>query len=586
MQARRSIRAHVEQPFDPKYGEFRSESRSESLMTPRIRHRRTLLRCSLVTLAGWAALWLAWYGWLEGIVDSAASDGIGAAALVDLIEARRSVDPAWEEPGHALWVGRTVMTRLGLLWMFLVVGVLAFIHRRPLVRRAKAYLTEPDAPLNLAILRITTFGALLLIPAGREEFLVHASLPEAILFPPSGIGPLLTVLIPDPFTARLILGAWITTTAMAMLGLLTRPATIASTLLTLLVLGIPQLHGKVNHAHHLVWFALLLATSPCGDVLSIDRWIRRQRPAPRADLRYGLPLRITWLLLGMVYFFPGVWKLWTGGLDWIFSEHLRNQIWHQWTTHANWEPVLDPTGHPWLLRMGGLGVVVFEMSFVLLMFRRSTRIVALVIGLLFHLANLLTLNIGFISLMAIYPCLIDSPRLLSRLGLRSTTVGIPRGTGPPPRTSLIPIVVTGAVLLVGNGWYGIRGDNYGWPFACYPKFGYPIREPVRTVLEFEFIDPDGSVERESFATGRGPLRTARWIGTVKRILKMPPGPGRDEALIVLAELAAGSRPLGGVARFLRSDYSTRPEDRGEPPLRSRTIAEITLGATVDHPAPS
>ena len=555
-------------------------------MTPRIRHRRTLLRCSLVTLAGWAVLWLAWYGWLEGIVDSAASDGVGAAALVDLIEARRAVDPAWEEPGHALWVGRTVMTRLGLLWMFLVVGVLAFIHRGPLVRRAKAYLTEPDAPLNLAILRITTFGALLLIPAGREEFLIHASLPEAILFPPSGIGPLLTFLIPDPFTARLILGAWITTTAMAMLGLLTRPATIASTLLTLLVLGIPQLHGKVNHAHHLVWFALLLATSPCGDVLSIDRWIRRRRPAPRSDLRYGLPLRITWLLLGMVYFFPGVWKLWTGGLDWIFSEHLRNQIWHQWTTHANWEPVLDPTGHPWLLRMGGLGVVVFEMSFVLLMFRRSTRIVALVIGLLFHLANLLTLNIGFVSLMAIYPCLIDSPRLLSRLGLRSTTVGIPRGTGPPPRTSLIPIVVTGAVLLVGNGWYGIRGDNYGWPFACYPKFGYPIREPVRTVLEFEFIDPDGGVERESFATGRGPLRTARWIGTVKRVLKMPPGPGRDEALIVLAELAAGSRPLGGVARFIRSDYSTRPDDRGEPPLRSRTIAEITLGATVDRPAPS
>ena len=555
-------------------------------MTPRIRHRRTLLRCSLVTLAGWAVLWLAWYGWLEGIVDSAASDGVGAAALVELIEARRAVDPAWEEPGHALWVGRTVMTRLGLLWMFLVVGVLAFIHRGPLVRRAKAYLTEPDAPLNLAILRITTFGALLLIPAGREEFLIHASLPEAILFPPSGIGPLLTFLIPDPFTARLILGAWITTTAMAMLGLLTRPATIASTLLTLLVLGIPQLHGKVNHAHHLVWFALLLATSPCGDVLSIDRWIRRRRPAPRSDLRYGLPLRITWLLLGMVYFFPGVWKLWTGGLDWIFSEHLRNQIWHQWTTHANWEPVLDPTGHPWLLRMGGLGVVVFEMSFVLLMFRRSTRIVALVIGLLFHLANLLTLNIGFVSLMAIYPCLIDSPRLLSRLGLRSTTVGIPRGTGPPPRTSLIPIVVAGAVLLVGNGWYGIRGDNYGWPFACYPKFGYPIREPVRTVLEFEFIDPDGGVERESFATGRGPLRTARWIGTVKRVLKMPPGPGRDEALIVLAELAAGSRPLGGVARFIRSDYSTRPDDRGEPPLRSRTIAEITLGATVDRPAPS
>ena len=549
-------------------------------MTPRLRHRKTFLRFAMIVLGGWVALWLAWYGWLDGVVDAAASGQGGIPALTDLIEERRTLDPAWEDPGHALWVGRTVMSRVGLLWLFLATAVLAFIHRRTVRGSVKRYLTEPDAPLNLAILRIATFGALLLIPAGRDEFLVHASLPEAILFPPSGIGPLLALLIPDPTTARLILIAWTVATAMAMLGLLTRPATIASTLLTLLVLGVPQLHGKVNHSHHLVWFAALLATSPCSDVLSVDGLIRGRRPSPRPDLRYGLPLRLAWLLLGMVYFFPGAWKLWTGGLDWIFSDHLRNQIWHQWTTHATWKPVLDPTGHPWLLRLGGLGVVVFEMSFVLLMFSRPTRIAALVLGLLFHLANLLTLNIGFISLMAIYPCLLDWPRLLSRFGLHSKSIGIPRGIGSPPRSSLIPVGVAGAALLIGNGWYGIRGDNYGWPFACYPKFGYPIREPIRSVLEFEFVGPDGGVERESFATGRGPLRTARWIGAVGRVLKMPSGPRRDEALIMLSELAAGSRPHGGVARFLRSDYSTRPDDRGAPPLQTRTIAEITIPTDV------
>lgn len=552
-------------------------------MTRSVQNRHLVLPFTLAVLGGWLVLCLAWYGWLEGVVDSAASGRGGVDALVDLIEQRRSVDPAWEAPEHALWVGRTVMTRLGLLWLLLVAGVTGFNHRQSLIRGVKAYFTEPDAPLNLAILRITTFGALLLIPAGREEFLIHAALPETLLFPPSGIGPLLTSLIPEPFTARLILIVWIAATAMAMLGLLTRPATIVSSLLTLIVLGIPQLHGKVNHAHHLVWFAILLASAPCGDVLSLDGWIRRGRTAPRPDPRYGLPLRIAWLLLGMVYLFPGVWKLWTGGLDWIFSDHLRNQIWHQWTTHANWTPVLDPTGHPWLLRLGGLGVITFELSFILLMLSRPTRFLALILGLLFHLANLLTLNIGFISLMAIYPCLVDWPRLLSRLGVRSMRVGIPRGVGPPTRGSLVPVTIAGAVLLVGNGWYGIRGDNYGWPFACYPKFGYPIREPIRTVVEFEFVASDGGVERESFATGRGPLRTARWIGTVKRVLKMPPGPRRDEALLTLAEIATGTQPRTGVARFFSSEYSTRPEDRGAPPLRTRTISEVMLrtGAASD-----
>ncbi|MAB73125.1 MAG: hypothetical protein CMJ51_02095 [Planctomycetaceae bacterium] len=552
-------------------------------MTPSVRNRHLVLPFILALLGGWLALWLAWHGWLEDVVDSAASGRGGFEALVDLIERRRAVDPAWEAPEHAVWVGRTVMTRLGLLWMLVVAGALGFIHRASLARGAKAFFTEPDAPLNLAVLRITTFGALLVIPAGREEFLVHAGLPEAMLFPPSGIGPLLTSLIPEPFTAHLILIAWITATAMAMLGLLTRPATIASSLLTLFVLGIPQLHGKVNHAHHLVWFALLLASSRCGDVLSLDAWIRRRRPAPRSDLRYGLPLRFTWVLLGMVYLFPGVWKLWTGGVDWIFSDHLRHQIWHQWTTHANWTPVLDPTGHPWLLRLGGLGVVTFELTFILLMLSRPTRLLALILGLLFHLANLLTLNIGFFSLLAIYPCLVDWPRLLSRLGLRSPNLGIPRGAGPSPRGAVLPVTVVGAILLIGNGWYGIRGDNYGWPFACYPKFGYPIREPVRSIIEVEITAPDGERMVESFATGKGPVRTARWIGMVSRVLKLPPGDRRDAGLQALAALAVGNRPPGTTLHFSRAEYSTRPSDRGASAIRREPLASVTiLGTPTDR----
>ena len=138
------------------------------------------------------------------------------------------------------------------------------------------------------------------------------------------------------------------------------------------------------------------------------------------------------------------------------------------------------------------------------------------------------------------------------------------------------MTIAGAVLLLGNGWYGIRGDNYGWPFACYPKFGYPIREPVRSIIEVEITAPDGERITESFATGRGPVRTARWIGMVSRVLKLPPGDRRDDGLQALAELVVGNRPPGTTLHFFRAEYSTRPSDRGASAIRREPLASVNI----------
>ena len=548
-------------------------------MPSREHARHPLLLLSTGTIAGWMALWLMWKLWIGGMVLAAASGEGGFQWLVSLIDERRVANPAWDDPEHVVWVASTIMTRIGMVWGGAVATAILVIRRRSVARRLGGFLTETDAALNLAILRIATFGTLLMLPAGGEEFIIHVGLPDALLFPPSGLGPLLASNLPEPGAARVMLYAWIMVTTMAAAGFLTRPATIASAVLTLVILGVPQLHGKVNHSHHLVWFAILLATSRCGDVLSVDAWLGRRRQAPASDIRYGLPLHFAWLLLGMVYFFPGIWKLWTGGADWIFSDHLRHQIWHQWTTHATWKPMINPTDHPWLLRAGGLGVVAFELSFIFMMFDRRTRILAFVLGLGFHLANMATLNIAFISLMGVYVVLIDWQRLLAATGIRSIRLGIGRTDGPHPRGSLIPNIVAGTVLLAGNAWYGFRGDNYGWPFACYPKFAYPIREPVRSVIELDIVDPDGRVVTESFATGRGPLRTARWIGVVSRVLKLPDGPQRDAALGELARLAVGDRPSGTELRFHRARYSTRPQDRDEPPINRVLLATSVTAPT-------
>ena len=541
-------------------------------MSPRQPKRRLALAAAMSTLGGWLVLWLCWMFWIAPVVESATVGGSGHEWLERIIAERRAEYPAWASTEHVLGVARIVLTRLAVVWTTLILLVLLWIRRREASQRFGRFMFAPDAALNLAALRIGTFGIMLLTPATRSEFLVHAGLPDSLLFPPSGLGPLLAAFIPGPETAKLLLTAWVGVTAMAAIGFLARPAVLASAILSLIVMGIPQLHGKVNHGHHLVWFAWLLATSPCGDVLSVDAWLKGRKNAPPRDVRYGLPLRFSWLLLGLVYFFPGLWKLWTGGVDWMFSDHLRHQIWHQWTTHANWTPTIDPTGNDWLLDLGGLGVVVFELSFIALMFSRSTRLLAVALGLAFHFGTQATLNIGFLSLQACYVALVDWPWLLGHLGIRSRRLGIGKSNGPAPRSSFGPTIAVGVVLLAGNVWYGVRGDNYGWPFACYPKFAYPIREPVRAVIEVDIQTPEGLVQAESFATSRGPLRTSRWIGVVGRVLKLPEGEQRDQALAALATLANPDLPPGTVLRFHRSTYSTRPEDRERPAIQRIPMA--------------
>ena len=151
------------------------------------------------------------------------------------------------------------------------------------------------------------------------------------------------------------------------------------TVFGLYVFGLSQLSGAVIHDMHLFWFSALLAVSPCGDALSLHRWLRggglRGQPhaAMPAALVYGVPLQCARVLLGIVYFFPGFWKLKTSGLAWIFSDNLRNQIYWKWYQLGAEPPALRVDQLPWLLQLAALAVVVFELSFIALVWSRRGR---------------------------------------------------------------------------------------------------------------------------------------------------------------------------------------------------------------------
>ena len=532
---------------------------------------RGLGRPLIALAAGWLVLVLAWLIMVQPQVREAATSG-GDSWLARTIAERRATDASWHDLGHVLWVGRTVMTRVGIGWALACLAVAAWRRRRRLAAGAVSYFSETDDARNLAVLRMATFGTLVAIPAGREEFLIHAGLPDSLVFPPDGLGPLVAALKPDPASARVMLTIWITASLMAAAGFLTRLSTVTAAALAVLVLGVPQIHGKVNHAHHLIWFALLLAASPCGDAWSVDAWIRGRRGHPARSTAYGLPLRFAWLLLGVVYLFPGFWKLWTGGIDWFASDHLRHQIWVQWSTHGDWRPAIDPKTWPWIVRAGALATIVFELCFITLVVRRRTRPVAMVLGLGFHTMTWLTIRIGFVSLQVCYLALVDWAAIADRLHAprartsRSNRSG--SGTGA--------VAVVGTLLVLGNVWYGLRGRHIAWPLACYPKFAYPVRVPERDVIEVMVIDPDGTRHTESFARGRSELRTARWVGTITTVLRQPDGPRREAALAALAELAFQPTP-GSTLRFEAHTVSVRPGDEALPPREVRPLATITTG---------
>lgn len=310
--------------------------------------------------------------------------------------------------------------------VLLVVGVLVAVAAAATVRwpggLRRLYLREGPAT-DLAVLRIAVFGLLLVLPRVPEAIRL-SGFAEALRDPVAVMPWLLDVVPTAPGTVRLeALVFWIAC-VLAVLGLWTRVATVVAAVLGLHLLGIPQFFGKVSHYHHLWWAAALLAAAPCGDALSLDSARRAWRsPGARPGrelrgVRYGLPLRLLWSLLGLVYFFPGLWKFASAGLEWALSDNLRFVMYEHWSRLQGFTPPPVPIDEPPLLYAVGLAVLAFELGFILLVHHRVTRPWAAVVGLLFHLGNWVALRLGFFTLQVLYVCFVPWQRVAGWLGQR------------------------------------------------------------------------------------------------------------------------------------------------------------------------
>jgi uncharacterized membrane protein YphA (DoxX/SURF4 family) len=436
-------------------------------------------------------------------------------------------------------------------------------------RRAIAgWFAAESHPANLAVARIAVFWILFeRLEAGG--FRRHLRLPEELRIPPLGWEAILRVLPLDETTVETAQLAAIACSFLALVGFWTRTAAALTALLSTFVLVTMYLSAKVDHTfHHVIWFSLLLAASPSGDALSVDAWLarRRGRPPPGPARAYALPIRLMWLLIGVAYFFPGLYKL-LAGPQWIWSENLRFLLYESWRHHQV-IPLLRIDQHPALYQAAAVATLLFELSFVFLVLSRRTRPFAAIGGLLFHAATAYFLRIYFLELMRCYVVFVDWHALARRLGLA-------RQATPPVRAapSAVPAAVVGALLLAANVACGALGVD-SWPFSVYPRFDR-IREQAVAVEVEAMIESEAGSRRLALPV-RGNLLDA--------IRELPEGAARDRRMRALIDYALSQRePLapGQRVRVYAVRYSTLPEQWQAPPLRRELLFDYHAAQHVE-----
>jgi hypothetical protein len=428
-----------------------------------------------------------------------------------------------------------------------------------------------ESPLGLAALRIAIAGMILISPELRQapDFAASA---RALRFVPEGLGWAVRHVPIQPDLARAAQLLLVLACLAAICGVAARLALLVVTCSGLYVFGLSQLSGAVIHDMHLLWLSALLAVSPCADALC---WRRaRVRPPLTASLAYGVPLQFARVLLGIVYGFPGFWKLRTSGLTWITSDNLRNQLYWKWYEHGAAPPWLRVDRLPGLLHAAALAVVLFELSFIALIWTRRGRLWAAAGGVAFHLTTQWLMGVSFISLMVCYVVLLDWDAIARAFGAPPPTAASARSTWAA--------ALLGSVLVLGSAAQGVRGATQAWPIGCYPTFDRVLGDAIAD-LRIEVVRADGSTQAvpDGPSTGGAPRSPQDWA-RAWQLAGFYGQPAEATALHAYWQrlqrdprvaLAAAS---GVSLRFYAASYSVLPERRGQAPLAQRLIAELPL----------
>jgi len=362
------------------------------------------------------------------------------------------------------------------------------------IRQLPAFFQEKGSPYNLAVFRIIFFGFFTIGFIFFWSKLMHttmnfADLPLDTRVSLPGMQWLINMI---PVSKPLVQGATVLFgmgSLFSFLGIKTKWSILIFVIAGLYMFGIPNLYGKINHNHHIVWFAALMAFSPCSDVLSFDTRLAKEKIL-RSGQAYARPFRYMWVLMAIIYFFPGFWKAWSCGLDWALTDNVRNQMYWKWYELGDWIPMIRIDQTPILYKSIGLYTLVFELLFIVFILKPKTRVYGVLAAILFHIGTHLFMNIFFIVLVISFASFINWEWLLFyRKKYTLPELASKRRIG---------LKWVGTGLIVVNLVFGM-GKIFSYPFSVYPTFDVLV-EPYTETLSFRSFESEEGLDKEVLRT--------------------------------------------------------------------------------------
>lgn len=139
---------------------------------------------------------------------------------------------------------------------------------------------------------------------------------------------------------------------------------------------------------------LMVALSNSGAVWGVS--VGRVGGDPRPVLVPGWPVKVLFVQLAVLYFFGGLYKVlgpqWRSGYVMYFVGH--DLAWSTVPAQAALLPV-------WVHQLSAWATLAWELGFPLLATLRGTRTVTLWVGVVFHAATFVTLEVGAFALYAL-----------------------------------------------------------------------------------------------------------------------------------------------------------------------------------------
>ncbi|HJP84986.1 MAG TPA: DCC1-like thiol-disulfide oxidoreductase family protein [Gemmatimonadaceae bacterium] len=198
-----------------------------------------------------------------------------------------------------------------------------------------------------------------------------------------------------------------------LVGFKTKASSVLLTLTWLLGNSFRYSFGLIDHTILTVIAPLVMAFSGWGAAYSIDSKMRKATGEIEA-----WPLSLLALLVGFGFFSAGFPKLFVWADFNLSTQGARSWLvtgWYRLGRNRLLAPLFLSINNPYFWEMMDLTAVTFETTFIFSLVKRGLFRTYLFIAVMFHLANLLMLNIGFITILPVYVIFAPWERIVPRL---------------------------------------------------------------------------------------------------------------------------------------------------------------------------